>query len=86
MGNGIPIVEVLPNGDTKGRGEFEFRHIPANGDRLVIPSGHGSSDIVRVLYVEHTPAPLPRGPCTENQKPSLMIFVEYIDDYFYDDD
>lgn len=77
----IPIIEVLHNDELKGRGEFEFSFIPTSGDQIVIPSGMGDLDIMKVLYVEHSPIPLPRKFFNEEKKPSIRIYAECIGEY-----
>ena len=77
----ISIIEVLHNDDKRGRGEFEFSHIPANGDQIVIPSGMGDLDIMKVLYVEHSPVSLPRKFYNEDKQPTISLYVECIGEY-----
>lgn len=77
----IPIIEVLHNDEIKGRGEFEFSHIPAIGDQIIIPSGMGGLDIMKVLYVEHTPVSLPRKFYNEDSVPTINLYVEWVGEY-----
>jgi hypothetical protein len=76
----VTIVELLRNGENKSRGEFEFNAIPASGDRIVIPSGMGGLDIMKVVYIEHSPILLPKKFYNEEKVSSTRIFVEIVDD------
>lgn len=49
------VVEVLRDGDTQGRGNYEFLSIPSPGDRVILTAPAGDLDIMKVLYVEHSP-------------------------------
>jgi hypothetical protein len=79
------IVEVHRSGETAGRGEYEFLQLPAPGDRIVIGNAHGALDILRVLYVEHSPVAIPRSPMARPDA-RASVFVEWLDDYDGEDD
>ncbi len=70
------VIEVFHNETTTGRGEFDFLQLPAPGDRFVI-STHGDIEIMRSLYVEHHPVPIPT-PKSARPDAWVMIFAESI--------
>lgn len=80
MSIALPVVEIIKDG-IKGRGEYEFCSVPAIGDRIVIPSGMGELDIMRVLFVEHSPVSLPKSRLTEEKVPSITLYVEFLEEY-----
>lgn len=74
----VKVIEVLSNGDTKGREEYEFIFLPSPGDRVVLQGGLGDLDIMNVLYVEHSPVKLPRYKASKKNG-SVMLYVEFIE-------
>ena len=75
------VVEVLHDGDIRGRGESEFLYLPSPGDRVVLTGPRGDLDIMRVLYVEHSPVQIPRAKAYEDTEPTVTIYVEFAERY-----
>lgn len=40
-------------------GHYEFVHLPAHDDKIVVMTANQQVRHVRVLYIEHYPAPIP---------------------------
>jgi len=78
------IHEVLHDGGISSRGDHEFVQLPSAGDRIVLPNARGALDIMRVLYVEHSPVATIR-PRMARSDPRATVVVEWIEDYDGDD-
>lgn len=77
----VPVVELLNDGEIKGLGDHEFQHLPSPNDRVVVAAPSGDLDIMRVVYVEHSPIKIPRNKVTEDEEPTTTIYVEFAGRY-----
>jgi hypothetical protein len=69
------------DGQTVGRGEYEFIQLPSPGDRIFLHShGIGPTEIVRVLYAEHRPVVVPKQSLARPD-PTVSLIVEAADEF-----
>ena len=73
----LPIVELLNDGKIKGLGNHEFQLPPSTKDRIVVPGPMGDLEIMRVVYIEHSPVKDPRVLETEDMEPATRVYVEF---------
>ena len=72
----LRVVELLGDGEIRGRGDFEFNTTPSQNDRIAL-AGPIDLEIMRVAYIEHTPVKLPKIDETEDMEPCTMVYVEF---------
>ena len=73
----LRVVELFGDGETKGRGDFEFQTTPSPNDRIVL-DGPMDLETMRVVYVEHTPVKKPpEFREEEGMEPFTMVYVEF---------
>ncbi len=51
------FVEVQADDRRIQRGLFRFIQLPSQGDRVTLPNGRGTLDVMGVVSVEHAPVP-----------------------------
>jgi hypothetical protein len=73
------VVEVGADERRVQRGLYHFLQLPARGDRVTLPNGRGTLDVLGVVMVEHAPVPdRPPLGALDRREPLATIFVHWI--------
>jgi hypothetical protein len=75
------VVEVGADDRRVQRGLYHFLELPAAGDRVTLPNGRGTLDVMGVVMVEHAPVPdRPPLGALDRREPLATIFVQWIEE------
>lgn len=78
----IRLTEGLSDGGFKPWGDHRFADVPRIGENIYIVHGTAPRQLLRVMMVQHNPAPCdpPKSRAYIEKEPSIQLYVKWIDD------